>query len=184
MSKATHTLEFKIYHFEEVESTNSLALDYARQNQPAGTVIVADYQTAGRGKPGNTWESKPGQNLLFSLLLRPGLPAHQGPGLTQIACRSVAKVLKDQYDIESRFKRPNDIMVRDRKICGVLVEARTQAGRLDTAVIGIGLNVNALSGDLIEGAISMKEVLGRKVDLKALLMEILKQLNEDLKLPL
>ncbi|MBI3313883.1 MAG: biotin--[acetyl-CoA-carboxylase] ligase [Candidatus Omnitrophica bacterium] len=173
-------MKFKVHHFEEVTSTNSLARDYAAQGAPEGTVLVAQYQSEGRGKPGRKWLSPAGKNLLFSLLLRPQIPVHRAPGLTQIACRSVASVLKDKYGVESRFKRPNDILVKGSKICGVLVESSSKGGQLENVIIGIGLNVNSPAEELIEGATSMLEVLGRKTNRHKILEEILKQLKKDL----
>src|SRR3989338_8343996 len=110
------SLKFKIRHYPEVDSTNTLAKEFASQQAKEGLVFTADYQTAGRGKPGNQWISPKGKNLLFSVLLRPPVTPARAPHLTQIACRSVSKVLQ-MHGIESTFKRPNDVMVNGRKIC-------------------------------------------------------------------
>ena len=83
--------------------------------------------------------------------------------------------------MEPRFKRPNDILIKGNKICGVLVEASSRAGRLENAIIGIGLNVNSLSGELIEGATSILEIRGRQTNRETILKEILGQLKKDLK---
>ena len=136
-------IQFKIRHISEVASTNTVALEEARQGTPESLVIITDHQTAGRGKPGCQWVSPKDKNLLCSILLRPPFKPSQAPMLTQIACRAVAKVLKEKYDIASEFKRPNDVMVESRKICGILVEALSSASKLEAVIIGIGLNVNA-----------------------------------------
>ncbi len=175
-------MQFNIQHFKELPSTNTLALELASKQAEEGLVIVADYQTQGRGKPGRKWVSPPGKNLLFSLLLRPPLPPHRAPILTQITCRSVAKVLHQKYGISSHFKRPNDILVKNRKICGVLVESSSSSkGKLDYAVIGVGLNVNAKASELVPEATSIKEVTEKEVKKENLLNEILTQLESDLK---
>jgi len=175
-------MQFNIQHFEEIPSTNTLALELASKQAEEGLVIVADYQTEGRGKPGRKWVSPRGKNLLFSLLLRPAVPPSRAPILTQITCRSVAKVLTEQYGISSTFKRPNDILVGGKKICGILVEARSSAsGTLDCVVIGIGLNVNARPQELVPEATSLKELTGKEISRENLLHEILNQLQEDLK---
>lgn len=174
-------MKFTIHHFEEVTSTNALAKDYGADGAPEGTVLVADYQTEGRGKLGRKWVSPRGKNLLFSLLLKPRIAAHQAPALTQIACRSVASILKNKYHLDTRFKRPNDILVKGKKICGVLVEATSKAGWVENAVIGIGLNVNATSEELIPDATSMLEIKGRPSNRLKLFREILGQLKKDLK---
>ncbi|MFH1800746.1 MAG: biotin--[acetyl-CoA-carboxylase] ligase [Candidatus Omnitrophota bacterium] len=149
-------IQFTIRRIAEVSSTNTVALDAAKQGSPEGLVIVADHQTAGRGKPGRQWLSPPGKNLLCSVLLRPTLSPAQAPMLTQIACRAVAKVLKEKYDIASEFKRPNDVMVGSQKICGTLVETFSSSSKLEAAVIGIGLNVNAEASELPPEGISMR----------------------------
>ena len=175
-------MKFRILRFRELPSTNTLALQYAKEGEAEGLVLVADYQTAGRGKPGSKWVSPPSKNLLFSVLLRPPIPPHRAPILTQIACRSVAHVLKHYCRIESSFKRPNDLMVKDRKICGVLVEASSKSnGYLESVVVGIGLNVNAIRPQLLISATSIKELRGRSYDKKLILNRILTELGKDLK---
>ncbi len=173
-------MKFHIFYFKELESTNTTAVEYAAQGFPEGTVITADYQSRGRGKPGRRWASPPGKNLLFSVLLRPAAPAHRIPLLTQIACRSVAKILKNKYNIASRFKRPNDILVRNKKICGVLVESSSRAWAVEYVIIGIGLNVNAGAKELLSRAISMCAIAKKEINRKKLLKEILLQLKADL----
>ncbi len=173
-------MKFNIQHFAEIASTNSYVMEQARLGANEGLVIVADYQTEGRGKPGRKWISSRGKNLLFSVLLRPPLAAHEAPLLTQTVCRSVAAVLKN-HGISPAFKRPNDLMVDGKKICGVLVEASSSAsGVLESVVAGIGLNVNSEKDELIPEAISMKEASGQEFSREELLEEILNQLKTDL----
>ena len=174
-------MKFQIQHLKEASSTNTLVRQFADEGAKEGLVLVADYQTQGRGKPGRQWISPPGKNLLFSLLLRPPVPPSKAPLLTQIACRSVAKVLKNSLGIDSTFKRPNDILVQGKKICGVLVETASGSnGKLQSVVVGIGLNVNADSTALSPEAISIKEIKGQIVDRQKLLDEILFQLKNDI----
>lgn len=177
----TESLRFKIHRFKQIDSTNSALLRSAEEGAPVGSVFVADYQTRGRGKWGRNWISPRGKNLLFSLLLRPSLKASKAPFLTQVVCRSVAKVLQKEYGLTPAFKRPNDVLVKGRKICGVLIEARGRAnGTLENLVIGVGVNVNALSEELVEGATSVREETGEKVSRGVLLKALLAQLKKDL----
>jgi BirA family biotin operon repressor/biotin-[acetyl-CoA-carboxylase] ligase len=167
-------IHFKIRHVAEVTSTNTMVLEAAKQSAQEGFVLVADHQTAGRGRPGRQWLSPPGKNLLCSILLRPPLSPAQAPMLTQIACRAVAKVLRENYDIASEFKRPNDVVVGSQKICGTLVESFSTPSKLEAVVIGIGLNVNAEASELPPEGISMRtlknieysrdEILGHILD--------------------
>ncbi len=170
-------IRFQIEKHGEVSSTNTVALEAARQGAREGLVITADYQTAGRGKPGRQWLSPAGKNLLCSILLRPPLSPAQAPMLTQVACRAVAKVLKEKYDIASEFKRPNDVMVGSKKICGILVEAFSSPLKLEAVVIGIGLNVNAEGPELLEEAISMKIITGKTYPREEILASILEELS-------
>lgn len=170
-------LQFRIEHLEKATSTNTLLLDRAREGAPEGLVIVAAHQTAGRGKPGRQWLSPAAKNLLCSVLLRPPLNTAQAPMLTQIACRAVAKVLKEKYDIASEFKRPNDIMVGPLKICGTLVEAISSPTKLEAVVIGIGLNVNAESSELPPEGISMKAIKNSCYQVGEVLAHILDELS-------
>ncbi len=175
-------MKFKIEKHKLVSSTNALALRQTEEGAAEGLVLVADYQEKGRGKLGRKWVSPPGKNLLFSLLIRPPIRAHRAPLLTQTACRSVAQVLKRDYGIGSTFKRPNDVMVEGKKICGVLIEASSGSnGHLHGAVIGVGLNVNADSKDLVPEAISMREITKKAHSRTKILRQLLTQLGKDLR---
>ena len=174
-------MKFHIEYFTELASTSSFALEHARQGAEEGLVIYTDHQTEGRGKPGHKWEAVKGKDLLFSLLIRPPISPSKAPILTQIACRSVAVVLKEKYGIDSVFKRPNDIMIGAKKICGVLVESSsTLQERIDCAVIGIGLNVNSESQEIFPTGISMKMAAGQDYNRDELLHALLEQLGKDL----
>lgn len=172
-------LRFCVQHFKELFSTNSYLLKLPLRKTREGLVVTADYQTAGRGKPGRQWLSQAGKNLLFSLLIKPPLAPSKAPLLTQTACRCVAEVLQ-QHGIESRFKWPNDILVNGKKICGILVETGTSGAQLDYVIVGVGLNVNASPEDLQGQAVSMKEISGRTFNRKILLKEILSQFEKEL----
>lgn len=172
---------FKVYRFKQIDSTNSAAFRYARRGAPSGTVFVAEYQTKGRGKWGRRWVSPRGKNLLFSLLLHPTVKAAVAPLATQMACRSVAHVLRRELKLEPAFKRPNDVLVGGKKICGVLVESQGRAdGRLESLVVGVGLNVNASPDELVPGATSLLQETGRKRSLAVLLRALVKELRKDL----
>ncbi len=181
-SALTPPLKFKVQRFREVDSTNSVAFRHAREGASSGSVFVAEYQTQGRGQWGREWLSARGKNLLFSVLLRTNLKAIKATGVTQVACRSVAQVLKKHCGLEPTFKRPNDVLVGGRKVCGVLVEAKGRSnGDLESLVIGIGLNVNAAPSDLATQATSLKEQMGKRQSRTVLFTALLRQLEKDLK---
>lgn len=173
--------QFSIKKFRRLASTNTAAQQYAQQGAREGLVIVADYQTQGRGRLGRKWVSPPGQDLLFSILLRPPLSPSKAPLLTQLICRSVASVLKKYYGLLPAFKRPNDLLIQGKKICGVLVESQSNGSqRLDYVVIGIGLNVNSSISNRVPTAVSLKELQGKELRKELLLKRILNQIRKDL----
>lgn len=151
---------------DEVDSTN----DYVKRNLdslPNYSVVKCNYQTAGRGRSGHIWQSKKEQDLLMSILVKDFKNPQDLHKMTQIAACSVTSLL-ERYGIKAKIKWPNDIYVDDLKICGILVEAIYQDG-LKGVVIGIGLNVNSISGEYI----SMKMKLGQDYLIKPIMIAIL-----------
>ncbi|MEI9941276.1 MAG: biotin--[acetyl-CoA-carboxylase] ligase [Pseudomonadota bacterium] len=122
-------------------STNDDALLAARSGAPHGSLFVADEQTAGRGRRGNTWLAAPGESLLFSLLLRPRLDLAQTSALTLAIGLALRDAIAPQLTDTAQIKWPNDLYVNDRKLAGVLVESQLQGDRLQAVVVGVGLNV-------------------------------------------
>ena len=136
-------------HLTEVNSTNSWLLEQLAQGQELadGTVVWTDAQTAGRGQRGNVWESEPGKNLTFSLLLRPdGLAPRDQFVISEVASLAVLyglqTVLPAEVAQRLSVKWPNDVYVGDEKICGMLVENQLQGSKIAYSVVGIGVNVN------------------------------------------
>lgn len=133
----------KVYVLDECASTNLEAQD--RERYGHGDVIMAIRQTAGRGQRGNKWESAPGENLTFSIVLEPSfLPAAGQFLLSEAAALAVADTL-GKYGIEARIKWTNDIYVGDGKICGMLIEHDLHGANLARSIVGIGINVNQSS---------------------------------------
>ncbi len=124
------------------DSTNTLMRQRAAAGAPHASALIAVEQTAGRGQRGNSWESEPGANATFSLLLRPdAIAARHQFVISQAAALAVVDTLQ-QCDITAQVKWPNDIYVNDRKIAGILIENSLSGDSICTSVIGIGLNVN------------------------------------------
>ncbi len=131
-------------HFlETCASTNDEALRLAEAGAPEGTVVVAERQTAGRGRLGRTWLSEPGQGLLFSWVARPGLPPETAATLPLVAGLAVARTLR-ALGAEAGLKWPNDVLIGERKVCGILCEAQTSAHGIEGIVVGVGINVGAV----------------------------------------
>jgi BirA family biotin operon repressor/biotin-[acetyl-CoA-carboxylase] ligase len=122
-------------------STNDDALLAARTGAPHGSVFLADEQTAGRGRRGHTWHAAPGENLLFSVLLRPQLELAQTSALTLAIGLALRDAVTPLISAEALIKWPNDLLVGKKKLAGVLVESQLQGERLQAVVVGVGLNV-------------------------------------------
>ena len=174
-------MRLKIKHIKETISTNTLAIQEAKKGAKEGLVFWADHQTGGRGQFERKWISPAGKNLLFSIVLRPPISPAKAPLITQLVCQSVLKTLRDLYGIESTIKRPNDVLVGGKKICGILTEASTSPRKeLEYVIVGIGLNVNAKQEELIPEATSVTILKGKTYSRERLLKSLLTQLKKDL----
>lgn len=131
----------------ETPSTNDVAREWALAGAPAGAVVAAARQTRGRGRRARNWESPPETGLYASFILRPDWLAKKAPNLAVIGGMAAFHALENAGVKNLRVKWPNDILAADRKICGVLVEPRIGAGRIEFAVVGIGINVGQAAGD-------------------------------------
>jgi BirA family transcriptional regulator, biotin operon repressor / biotin---[acetyl-CoA-carboxylase] ligase len=174
------------------DSTNAV-LKRVSTPTPPGTLVVTDEQTGGRGRLDRTWVSELGKDLTFSILLRPSLAPAQAHLLSLAAALAVAEVLETIPGLEGRVavKWPNDVLLGDRKVCGILLEGSMDADRLQWAVAGIGLNVNSAPSALVRGLapeeakvwmgrplpVSLREHLGRDVARGPLLAALLERLT-------
>ncbi len=134
---------------EETPSTNLLAKELARQGAPGGTLVIAQRQTAGRGRRGRSWESEEGASLAMSILIRPGFPAEKTPRITQAAALGMCRTLR-HFGADAKIKWPNDILANGKKLVGILSEFGMEGERLSYVVCGIGVNVGqrCFSGEL------------------------------------
>jgi BirA family transcriptional regulator, biotin operon repressor / biotin---[acetyl-CoA-carboxylase] ligase len=167
-------LGYRISRLAETASTNTVALAAGAEGEPEGYVVVADHQTAGRGRLGRTWVAAPGSALLVSILLRPD-PASAHLAVSAVACAAAA-ACERVADVSPDLKWPNDLLAADRKLAGVLAET---AGNVACVVVGLGLNVHVppdRPASLAELAVDLDELAGRRVPraqvLDALLTEL------------
>jgi BirA family biotin operon repressor/biotin-[acetyl-CoA-carboxylase] ligase len=171
----------EIQLLETTRSTNDAMLDCITNGTAAGIVVFAEMQTAGRGQRGNVWESAARKGLWFSVLLRPQIPLSDSVQLTSWAAACVCQTLL-QFGIEAITRAPNDILVGDRKIAGVLIEMRAQPRAPHLAIVGIGVNVNHLPQDfsaaLRDRATSFAIVRGCEIDRTAVAISLLRQLDD------
>ncbi len=130
------------YYFREIDSTNLKAQELAASGAPEGTVVVAETQTAGRGRRGRNWYSPEGQGIYVTVVLRPALPLHEVSRISQVAAVAVAETLQEELKLPARIKWPNDILIKGKKIAGILSEASIRKDHIQYVVTGIGLNIN------------------------------------------
>ncbi|HEX9288348.1 MAG TPA: biotin--[acetyl-CoA-carboxylase] ligase [Anaeromyxobacteraceae bacterium] len=138
----THDLGQTLHSYEEVGSTNDVAKALAEEGCPHGEVVVAEAQTAGRGRRGRTWVSPPGRNLYFSAVLRPEMLPTRAAELTLVASVALCSSVRQAGVAAAAIKWPNDILVHGRKVAGILTEMAADPDRVQWVVLGAGVNVN------------------------------------------
>lgn len=169
-----------IRHLPETDSTNSEALRWlADESGPApdGAVVVADAQTAGRGRWGRTWVAGTDTSLMFSLVLRPSLPPERLELLTTLIGVATVEAVRELTGIDALLKWPNDVVIGDRKLAGILVESQSRSGRIETVIAGVGVNLDLggveLPDDVAARAVSLSEVSSEVPSRPRLLASIL-----------
>jgi BirA family biotin operon repressor/biotin-[acetyl-CoA-carboxylase] ligase len=169
-----------LHYWEALPSTMDEAWRLARTGAPDGTVVLAEEQTAGRGRLERSWWAPAGSSLLLSVLLRPAWPARKSQRLTMVCSLAVCEAIAKVTGVRAEVKWPNDVLIEGRKVCGILTELdiRPVPGgeQLQTAVVGIGLNVNLdFEGapPLMTPATSLMLAAGRRVSRLELLVELL-----------
>ncbi|MBI2867408.1 MAG: biotin--[acetyl-CoA-carboxylase] ligase [Chloroflexi bacterium] len=153
-----------IHYYETLTSTQEEALRLARQGAPEGCVIIADEQTAGRGRFDRSWVAPKGQSILLSLVLRPELSTLVK--LNMVASLAVVRAIRRSTGIQCQIKWPNDVLYQGKKLCGILIDTYFSGEHVDFSIVGLGLNVNVdveREKDVPSHAVSLSGVLGRKV---------------------
>ena len=167
MMPSPDTFPVPLIHINETNSTNNYLQSLcSEQKVEELTVIVADFQTSGRGQRGNSWESDPGKNLLFSTVIFPEfLEARRQFLISQVISLAIKEEF-DTYTTDISIKWPNDVVVSHKKICGILTEMGVQDGKIREVVIGVGLNVNLkeIQGELKDKATSLYLETGKTYD--------------------
>ena len=157
---------YEVHGYEKTDSTNEVVKRAFREGAKEGFLAIADEQTAGKGRQGRRWASPKGAAIYMSFLLTPSCPPEKTPALTLVMALAVAEAIRDAYRLPAMIKWPNDIVVNEKKVCGILTEAVIGAdGRL-SAVVGTGLNANnpGFEGDYARWATSLRIELGHPVD--------------------
>ena len=176
----TRTIGREVHLLPSTDSTNTHAMEIASHGSPEGTVVVAETQTAGKGRLGRTWVSPRG-NLYISVILRPNIPLHKAPIITLMGAVSVAHALRTICNVQAVIKWPNDIIVSGKKISGLLTEMRAEQDRVKYIVLGIGINVNigrsALPAEIRVSATTLAEETGQRINRTLLLRQLFMELE-------
>jgi len=169
----------KIYYFEEVATTMDIALDLGIKQEKEGTIILAEGQTKGKGRLGRSWFSPKYKGIYFSLILRPEVLPQQASLFTLLSGVSVCEAIKLITHIDVQIKWPNDILIHNKKLGGILTELSAEMDKVHFIVIGIGINVNNDKKTLPMNATSLKLKLKENINRIELLKEILRRIEEN-----
>lgn len=177
----TERIACQVHCFDLLSSTNVEAARYAEENSPDGTVLLADAQTAGKGRLGRTWVSPPGVNLYCSIILRPPMPPYCAPQLTFLSAVAVVQTISSCSGLPATIKWPNDILINGRKVAGLLNELSAETERIKHVILGIGINLNMTSDQFPQGlrapASSLLLEGAGQQDRLALLRQLLRNLD-------
>ena len=180
-----HTiLDYEIYYYDNVSSTNDIAKEIAKKGGKEKTVILAETQTYGKGRLGRRWISPKG-GIWFSVILRPRISPKEALKLTFIASLAVAKAIKKMFGLKIEVKWPNDVLVNSKKICGILTETSVKEDLIEFAVVGVGINANidleVFPSHLRGKVTSLKHELGYRVRRRTLTRSILQNFEHHYK---
>jgi BirA family biotin operon repressor/biotin-[acetyl-CoA-carboxylase] ligase len=161
--RATTWAGCEIHYYDSIDSTNTKAKELAEAGHPSGTLVVADQQTAGKGRRGRTWDSPSGNSIFMTLLLKPEINPNNASMLTLVAAMAVCNAIRRITGVDAMIKWPNDIVVDGKKICGILTEMSAQFDYISHIVIGIGINVHNedFPAEICQTAGSLLQACGR-----------------------
>lgn len=171
----TESMGQNLVYRKETGSTNQDIKVLAEEGAPEGTLVVADKQTAGRGRRGRAWTSPTGKAIYMSVLLRPDCAPDKASSITLVMALAVVDALREQLTVECGIKWPNDIVLNNKKICGILTEMSAEMDAIHYVVSGIGINVNQTSfeKEIADKATSLCLELGYKVNRSALAAKVI-----------
>ena len=175
----TRWMAHQLVHLESVDSTSV----WAKTNQQTlahGAVVLAEEQTGGRGRMGRSWESSKGDGIWMTLVLEPGIPLHDAGKITQLTAAAMHQAVVRVTGLPVKIKWPNDLLVENQKICGILTEATGELTRIDRLLVGVGVNVNQVqfSDAIAEVATSLRILMQQRVSRVSLLTHFLESFEK------
>jgi BirA family biotin operon repressor/biotin-[acetyl-CoA-carboxylase] ligase len=175
----TEQIGKKVHFFPDADSTNTVAFQLALHGASEGEVVVVEAQTAGKGRMGRRWESPVGVNIYLSIILRPLFAPSKIPMITLMTAVACAEAIEEATEVLPAIKWPNDLLLGNKKLGGILTEADMEMDRINFVIVGIGINVNmrhsAFPSSLRDSATSLQEALGKEVSRVSLIQAILRR---------
>ncbi|NLK22169.1 MAG: biotin--[acetyl-CoA-carboxylase] ligase [Epulopiscium sp.] len=171
----------KVYHYDKIDSTNKEAKKLASKGEKEGIVVVAEEQLLGKGRLGRTWSSPTGVGIWMSIILRPEISPIDASKVTLIAGLAVCRGIESVTGLKSQIKWPNDIIINNKKVCGILTEMSAEIEKINYIILGIGMNVNTYSfpEDIMNKATSLKIEGKKNYDRKDILQQILVEFEKN-----
>jgi BirA family biotin operon repressor/biotin-[acetyl-CoA-carboxylase] ligase len=169
-------LEQRIHYFPEIGSTMDAARELARNGAREGTIVIAEAQAHGRGRLSREWLSPKG-GVYFTLILRPRISPAYAPRINLMASVAVATTIKKLFGLNAELKWPNDVLIKGRKVCGILAEMDAEMDVVNFVNVGIGINANTSVPQFVKTATSLKDVLGREISRKEFLSVLLREIE-------
>jgi len=168
-------LDKKVYYFKEVSSTMDVARKLAQKGEEA--IVIAETQTKGKGRRGRSWYSNRG-GIYFSWILRPTISPSHAHLVNLLAGLSVAITIRKLFNIDTTLKWPNDVLINEKKVCGILAEMEAEADIVKFIILGIGINVNNDISGYIKSATSLKEQFGKNISKKKLFLQLMREIEK------
>lgn len=170
----------EIIYKEEMESTQELAKELAKNNVKNGSLIITDNQTKGKGTKGRTWQASKGKNITMTIILNSNLKIEKLEGITLKIAQAIKEGLKELYGYNLTIKIPNDLLLNGKKICGILTQTSSIGNKVNYILIGIGFDVNeeSFSKELESIATSLKKEYKREFEREEIIVKIIEKIEK------
>jgi BirA family biotin operon repressor/biotin-[acetyl-CoA-carboxylase] ligase len=169
-------LEQRIHYFPEIGSTMDAARELAKKGAKEGTIVIAEAQTRGRGRLSRQWLSPEG-GIYFTLILRPRISPAYAPRINLMAAIAMATTIRKLFGLKAELKWPNDVLIKGKKVCGILAEMDAETDVVNFVNVGIGINANASIPHFDKTATSLKDALGREISRKEFLSVLIMEME-------
>ena len=174
----TEVIGRNIYSYKEIGSTNDAASSLAVSGEKEGSVVIAEYQTKGRGRLGRKWVSPKAKGAYFSVILRPDILPREVSVITLVSSLIVAKTIRETVDLPAFIKWPNDILINNHKVCGILTELNAEIDKVNFVIVGMGVNINTKKELLPETGTSLSAEKGEEISRLEFVKALLRNLDK------